>query len=419
MWEFQHPSKAIIDVRGRLRGRRIVLAVTGSIALVKTPEIARSLMKLGAEVYPVMSPSAQRMLSPMVLEWATGNTPVTEITGRIENIATVLGLPDGKPVDLVLVAPATANTIAKLAHGINDTPVTAFALAALGAGIPVLVAPAMHQQLLSNKTAEENLRKIEGLGFEVVMPRVEERKAKLADVEAIVEAVVRRLTAKTLAGLRFLVTAGPTVEPLDPIRHISNRSSGLMGVALAVEAYRRGADVTLIYGPGTVKPPQHLKVVKVRTAEEMFNAALEELKREKYHVFISAAAIADYAPAEPFQKKIPTEEFKELKVTLKSTPKLVDEVKRVNPETFLVVFKAEYDVSEEELIQRALKKLKSCEGDFAVANDLAKPELGFQSEEIEAIIVDKNGETKKIPRSLKTEVACEILDVVAEKLGRI
>jgi phosphopantothenoylcysteine decarboxylase/phosphopantothenate--cysteine ligase len=416
MWNFKHPSKALIDTSGRLKGRKIVLAVTGSIALVKAPEIARDLMRLGAEVYPVMSPSAQKMLNPMVLEWATGNKPVTEITGKIENIAAVLRLPEGNPVDLVLIAPATANTIAKLAHGINDTAVTAFSLAAQGAGIPVLVAPAMHQQLLTSKIVEENLRKIKELGFEVVEPRIEEEKAKLADVEIIVEAVVRRLTSKTLARLKFLVTAGPTIEPLDPIRHISNRSSGRMGVALAAEALRRGANVTLVYGPGTVKPPPNLKVIRVKTSKEMFNTVIGELKKDKYDVLISAAAVADYAPTEPFPVKISTEKNKELKITLKATSKLVNEVKRVSPETFLVIFKAEYNIPEEELIKKSLEKLRSCGANLAVANDIAKPETGFQQEKIEAILVDENGEIEKISKTSKAEAACKILDVISEKI---
>ncbi|RLI34748.1 bifunctional phosphopantothenoylcysteine decarboxylase/phosphopantothenate--cysteine ligase CoaBC, partial [Candidatus Bathyarchaeota archaeon] len=239
MWKFKHPSFDIKPSRGgRLEGRKIVLALTGSIAILQAPSLARSLLRLGAEVYPVMTPKAASMINPELLEWATGNPPVTEITGKLENIAAVLGLPPEGKIDLLLVAPCTANTLAKIAHGINDNAVTGFVQAAYTAGVPILIAPAMHLQLLSNPITQENLNKLRGLGFKIVEPKIEEGKAKMAPIEEIVEAVVETLTVKSLAGVRILVTAGPTREPLDPIRVITNRSSGKMGVAVAREAAR-------------------------------------------------------------------------------------------------------------------------------------------------------------------------------------
>lgn len=412
MWGFKHPSKGLIASEGRrLEGKKIILAVTGSVAILEAPVLARRLMRLGAEVYPVMTPRAAEMLSPELMEWATGNPPVTRITGKVENIASM-----EQSVDLMLIAPATANTIAKLAHGIYDNAVTGFAMAAAGAGVPVILAPAMHYQLLSSPSTRRNLEALREAGFEVVEPRIEEGKAKMAAVEELVEAVIRRLTPQTLKGFRLLVTAGPTREPLDPIRLITNRSSGLMGVALAREAIRRGAEVTLVYGPGSVSPPRQVKTLRVETAREMFEASLKELKSGGYHAFLAAAAMADYEAESPYTFKLPTSRFKRLNVRLKATPKLVDEVKKVNPKIFLVAFKAEYGVSERELKRRALEKLKACRADLMVASDVSKPGVGFQADEIEGVILDRKGRALKLPRMSKEEAALRILNLVEEGL---
>lgn len=415
VWRFKHPSKGLIPSEGRLKGRSIVLAVTGSIAIIQAPELARRLMRLGAEVYPVMSQAAQSMLSPQILEWATGNKPVTEITGAVENIAATLGLENAQ-VDLVLVAPATANTVSKLAYGVNDSPVTGFALAALGAGIPVLLAPAMHRQLMANPPVKESLERAGRLGFKLIPPEMEEGKAKLASLNRIVDAVVRELTPQTLKGRRVMVTAGPTREPLDPIRVVTNRSSGRMGVALAREAWLRGGEVTLIYGPGRVSPPADIQTVHVETAREMFDAALAELRRRRYDVFIGAAAVADYTPEKPASGKISTAEVKELNVRFKATPKLVDEVKRVSPETLLVAFKAEWQVSDEELVRRALAKLEASRADLVVANDVSRPGAGFGGETFEALVVDSSGVAARLVNVSKEEAAQAILNLVEERL---
>ncbi len=411
---FKHPSRDILPSEGgRLKGRKIALALTGSIAIYQAPELARRLMRLGAEVYPVMTPRAAAMLSPELMEWATGNQPITQLTGKVENIAAVEG-----GLNLVLIAPATANTIAKLAHGINDNAVTGFAHAAIAAGIPVIIAPAMHRQLLANPATQESLEKLRKMGVEIVGPKFEEGKAKLASLDTIVEAVIRRLTEQTMAKLKVLVTAGPTREPLDPIRIITNRSSGRMGVCLAREAWRRGAEVTLIYGPGSVEPPEGIETVRVETSKEMFEEALKRLKTGEYHLLIAAAAMADYAPEKPSPLKISTSQFRELEVKLKATPKLVDEAKKVSPNIFLVSFKAEYGVSVEELKERALEKLKASNADLVVANDVSKPETGFGKEHIEVIVVDRLGRTIQLPKMSKAQAAEKILDLILERIRK-
>jgi phosphopantothenoylcysteine decarboxylase/phosphopantothenate--cysteine ligase len=411
-----HPSKAIIGTAGRqLEGKRIVLGVTGSIAALRAPEVARELMRRGAEVYAVMTSDAQKIIHPYALEWATGNPVVTEITGKIEYVAAAGG--EGMaPVDLVLVAPVTANTLAKIAWGISDTPVTAYVSAALGAHIPVVLAPAMHRCLWDSPAASENLSRLRALGLTIVEPELTEGKAKLVEVEELVEAVIRRLTLPTMAEMNVLVTAGPTVEYLDPIRVLTNRSSGRMGVALAREALRRGAQVTLVYGPGTAKPPSGAKVIRVETSDQMRETVVSQLRRGNCHVFFAAAAVSDFTPLQPSSRKLSTAQTPELTVRLRATEKLVEEVKRLSPQTFLVIFKAEYQVPEEELAAKAEERMKQTEADLVVANDVGRKGAEFGSKTTEALILDKAGERVKVPLSRKEDVAAKILDLVQEKL---
>src|SRR6058998_3296367 len=249
-----HPSKDITGTSGtQLSGKKIALLVSSSVAAFKVPEIARELMRHGADVYAVISPSTEKMIGSDLLEWATGNPVVRELTGKLEHIA-LAGKSSGH-VDLVLIAPATANTIGKLATGIDDTPVTTVAATAIGSKLPVLIAPAMHEPLYDHPIAQENMVRLKRIGVEFVEPEIVEGKAK------IVQAVITRLSSqlssqrRDLEGHRVLVTAGPTIEHIDPVRVITNRSSGKMGVAIAEEAWSRGAETTLILGPGSVTPP--------------------------------------------------------------------------------------------------------------------------------------------------------------------
>ena len=413
--EKSHPSKDILGSKSsKLQGKKIALCVTGSIALTITPKLARELMRMGAEVIPVMSPTAQKMLNPDVLEWATGNKPIVEMDGKIDFLS--LTENSGK-VDLVLVAPATLNTIGKLASGINDTPVTALVLAAYSSGIPILIAPAMHKVLYDYPANKDNIEKLRKLGFEFIEPKIEEGKAKIADIEMIVEAVVRRLTIKDMVGLKVLITAGPTYEYIDPIRVLTNKSSGRMGIAIALEAIRRGAEVTLIYGPGTVKPPSNIKVLNVETTSEMADAVLSELKLENYHLFISAAAVADFTPTEQYNQKVSTDDILMLDLKLKPTVKIVKEAKKISPKTFVVGFKAEYKLSDEELIERAYMRLKSANIDLIVANDVGRENVGFRYETNEVFIIDKDKNFVKIPLARKEEIAEKILNIVLEKMG--
>jgi len=412
----KHPSLDILGRKGEeLKGRRIALCVTGSVAAVRSSEIARELMRHGAEVYAVMSPMAMRIIHPDLMEWATGNPVVTELTGKIEHVA-LAGLYEGAS-DLVLVAPATANTISKIACGIDDTPVTTTVSTALGSGIPIIIVPAMHDSLYNHPIVKENIEKLRSIGIDFVVPRREEDIAKIADTNYILSTVIEKLAAKKdFAGRRLLITAGPTVEYIDPIRIITNKSSGKMGVALAEEAITRGAEVTLVYGPGTATPPPKAKVVSVERTLEMFDAVVSELKSTKYDIVIASAAVADWAPEEKAPSKISTQKRPEIILKLRATPKIVDAVKEVSPETFLVAFKAEYKLSEENLLARGRGKMMEAKADLVVINDVSKGNVGFQSENNEVFIVDKKGGIVHVPLSTKREVARRILDIVVESL---
>jgi phosphopantothenoylcysteine decarboxylase/phosphopantothenate--cysteine ligase len=400
-----------------LEGRKIVLCVTGSVAAAKCPDIARDLMRHGAEVFAVMSQNAQLIVHPYLMEWATGNPVVTELTGKIEHVA--LAGEHAEKADLVLVAPSTANTISKIACGVDDTPVTTVVSTAFGSSIPIMIVPAMHESLYKHPIVAENIRKLQTLGVEFVEPRVTEGKAKIAETREIVGTVVRRLTAKRdLAEKKILITAGPTLEYVDPVRVITNKSSGKMGVAIAEEALSRGAQVTLIYGPGTATPPTKSRVIKAETTAEMYEAVISELKSEKYDAVIAAAAAADWAPEKPYAYKIPTRATPELAVELRPTPKIIDAVKKVSPETFLVAFRAGHKLSDEELIQSAYELLKSSKADLIAANDVGREGVGFQVDTNEVFIVDGNRNVLHVPLSAKREVAKRLLDVVAEKLKR-
>jgi len=411
-----HPSKDITGTKGsELKEKKIVLCITGSVAAVRSSEIARELMRHGAEVFAVMSQMAQRIVHPYLMEWATGNPVVTELTGKIEHVA--LTGECKEKADLVLVAPATANTISKIACGIDDTPVTSVVSTAFGSTIPIIVVPAMHESMYRHPVLMENIKKLETLGVDFVGPRVEEGKAKIAETEEILEAVFRRLEVKKeLLGVNVLVTAGPTLEYIDPIRVITNRSSGKMGMAVAEEALARGAQVTLIYGPGIALPPESAKLISVETTEQMHKAVASELKSKKYNIVIATAAAADWRPEEPFQRKVPTRSTPELILKLKPTQKIIKMVKKISPNTFLVPFRAEHGLSDRELVEKAFELIKEVSADLVAVNDIGRKGVGFEVDTNEIYIVDRNKTVIHVPLTTKREVAKRLFEAIIEKM---
>ncbi|MBN1682458.1 bifunctional phosphopantothenoylcysteine decarboxylase/phosphopantothenate--cysteine ligase CoaBC [Candidatus Bathyarchaeota archaeon] len=410
-----HTSKEIIGTKTQeLSGKKIVLCITGSVAAIKSTEIARELMRKGAEVYAVMTEAAQKIVHPDMVEWATGNPVVTELTGQIEHV-TYAGEHDLR-ADLILVAPSTANTIGKVAAGIDDTPVTTTLTTGIGAGIPVIIAPAMHASMYKHPIVLENIEKLQKHGIQVLMPRFEEGKAKIPGTEEIVQSVVIKLTVKKdLLGKKIFITAGPTRAYLDAFRYITNPSSGKMGTALAQNAIDRGADVTIVYGPGTSKAPSNANVIPILSTEDMLEAVQKELREKKYDAAILSAAAADYGLSNRIMEKTPSGK-NEWILHLKPLPKIVERIKKIDPKVYLVGFKAEYNISDEELIDRAYNRLIGANMDLIVANDVAREKTGFGTDTNEVFIINPDKNVKHIDLADKYTVASKILDFVRDHI---
>ncbi len=407
-----HPSDDIIGQSSHLlAGKRIVLALCGSVAVMKAVELARLLMRHGARVYPVMSRSAQRLVGPELVHWATGERPITRLTGRIEHVQLAGNVPD--PVDLVLVAPATANTVGKIAHGIDDTPVTTFVTTAWGQGIPIVVVPAMHQSMYQHPLVIENLDRLQQRGLRVVLPTLAEGKAKFPDPNDLVEEVIRTLCVRPFwTGKRVVITVGRTEEPLDAVRVITNPSTGKMGMALAREAFRRGARVELILGESHEAVPYGVReVVRCRTADDMARAA-ERLLSEPADVVIAAAAVGDWKPRSPAQGKVPTSEKQSWKIDLVPTVKVVDRIREISPQSFLVQFRALVGTDFEAAQRDAMIRLQAKKADMIAFNDVGQPDQGFGAPTNRILIFRRDGVVTDTGLMKKSEVAIKILDEI-------
>jgi len=311
-----------------LAGKQIVVGITGSIAAVETVRLIHSLRRCGATVQVVMSEAAAGIISPDSLTYASGRPAITRISGMVEHV-TFCG--DGGSADLLLIAPCTANTISKIACGIDDTPVTTFATTALGSGMPVLVVPAMHHSMYRHPAVRGNLECLRAWGVGVIDPRIEEGKAKIADNETIVLWCERMILGQPLKGKRVIITSGPCREPVDDVRVLTTRSTGLMGRALALGAFRLGADVTVVHRdtfPCVTNVP-------AESAADMRKAVRRCFSKDGADIYISAAAISDFAP-KTYPGKIPS--GKKTSLELSPLPKLLDEVIR-DFAPFTVAFK--------------------------------------------------------------------------------
>ncbi|MBX0302831.1 bifunctional phosphopantothenoylcysteine decarboxylase/phosphopantothenate--cysteine ligase CoaBC [Haloarcula salinisoli] len=384
-----------------LEGVNVVLGVSGSIAAVKTVELAHDLRRHGAEVRAVMTDSATGIVHPWAVEFATENDAVTDLTGRVEHVE-LCGV-DGWG-DLLLLAPATANTVGKVAAAIDDTPVTTTATTALGADVPVVVAPAMHEPMYDHPGVLDAISRVESWGVDFVDPRIEEGKAKIATQDAIVTAVARAAGAQPLAGRHVVVTAGATTEEIDPVRTLSNRASGRTGRAVARACHVLGADVTLVHD-GTEVP--YATVERVESAAEM-TAAVGDIADEA-DALVSAAAISDYT-VDAADEKIRSGQER-LTLELEPTPKLIDTVRADHPDLPIVGFKVESTGGDEGLLARARDLIERVDLAFVVANDASvMGESGTR-----ALLVESEGHTEYTgdKQGLGTAVA----EKLAAKLG--
>lgn len=371
----------------RLKGKKIALCITGSIASVESVKLARELRRHCAEVVAYLTPSALEFIGEKAVEFATANKPVVEITGRLEHL---------QEFDLIIVAPASANTISKLAHGVADNPVT---LLVLSSKAKVLLAPAMHASMAEKPVMMENLRKLEDMGFYILAPKVEESAYKLPGISEICDHAIRLCSGMPLRNKKVVVTAGATLESIDDVRVITNRSSGAMGVALAREAFYLGADVVLIHGMLRVEVPRYIKKIRAETIEDMEEA----VRREEADIFISAAAIGDFKIKQRFEGKIDSRSG-DVHITLIPAPKILKNARA----RFRVGFKAL--PGEGELIAKAKALLEEHSLNLVIANDVRA--MGRQENEV--FVVDREA-VKKIERAPKAEIARRVFQEILKR----
>jgi len=391
-----HPARDIEGIKSnRLAGKKIVLGVTGSIAAVETVKLARELIRHGAQVIPVMSRAATEIIGVKSLHFATGYLPITEITGDLEHVR-YCGMRKER-ADLLLIAPATGNTISKIACGIDDTPVTTFATTAIGTGIPVLIVPAMHESMYSHPLLREHISKLKAIGIHFIEPRICEHKAKFPELDEIVANVFRLLGKRDYAGKRVLVIGGASYEPIDEMRIITNLSSGKMAIAIAKEAFYRGADVELLGGRMEVPLPSYIPTRRFTTVEDL----ITKLQNLNYDYIFVPAALSDFY-AEKMEGKISSEQ--EYTIKLKPLPKVI-KILRERSKGIIVGFKAE--ASADNLLSKALATLHFTAIDYICANTLKN----VGSDEGEIILVDKEGKSVKIEGN-KEKIAEKIFDLV-------
>lgn len=379
---------------------RVVLCVTGSVAAVETVKLARELKRKGFQVKCFMSDGACDIINPYALEFATGEKVVTRLTGKIEHVKYA-------NEDLILVAPATANVISKFAYKIADNPINTLLLTARGYDTPIIFVPSMHQSMY--QAVDENVQKLKNEGMVFMEPKEEENKAKFPSIDDIVLQVQKTTTAGGLEGKNVLVSAGGTYEDIDPVRGITNRSSGKMGLELAKEAFRMGANVTMVTGRIEVDVPRIFNHIKVESTNQM-QMELEKILIDQ-DVFISAAAVSDFT-VEMQESKIGSSDDFSLK--LKPAPKIINKAKEYNPGLYLVGFKAEYGVSQDQLVDSAKRRMMESGADLMVANDVSLEDAGFGSDQNKVVIVDD--EVWDVPISTKEEIAALVIGQIVENV---
>jgi phosphopantothenoylcysteine decarboxylase/phosphopantothenate--cysteine ligase len=391
-------------------GKRILLGVTGGIAAYKAAELVRRLMGGGARVKVVMTAAAREFVGPLTFAALTGEKVATAMFGPESDPLEHISL--GQEVDAIVVAPATANFIGKVAGGIGDDLLTTIMLAAT---VPVLVCPAMNAEMWANPVVQGNLARLKGRGLLVMEPAAGPLACgavglgRLPEPDLIVEAAAGLLSVRDLAGRKLLVTAGPTHEDFDPVRFLTNRSSGKQGYALARVAWRRGADVTLVSGPTSLPVPYGVKCVMVRSARDMQAAVKAHFP--EVDALLMAAAVSDYRPTQAEVRKIKRAR-EEMTFHLTQNPDILKQMAPLKSQQIVVGFAAETHDLEAE----ARRKMREKHLDLIVANDVNRPDSGFQVDTNEVTLIPRVGEAMPLPLLSKEEVAAKILDQVVALL---
>ena len=394
-----HPSEEIYCEKStRLRGKTVVMGITGSIAAVECFATIRELIRHGAEEYPVLTREASKLVTPDALEFASGHRPVTELTGRTEHITMMAA----RSADLLLIYPATANTISKIANGIDDTPVTSMATVAIGAGIPIAIAPAMHDSMSRNPAVEDNMERLRKWGISFIGPHSDGVRSKVASKEEVVAWTFKILSRNFFHGKRLLVIGGRSEEPIDSMRIITNRSTGTMAVELAKRAFERGADVELWMGGCSVQLPDYIPTKRFETVADLISM----VRTIDHDAVLVPAALADFSPHEVATGKIPSDQGFGLE--LDPVPKVLPLIRTKCD--VVIGFKAESGLTRAELSERARSRLEMYNLAAVVANDIDV--VGRTSSS--ATLVTRT-ETKDISGT-KAEVSDAILDYCVKML---
>ena len=390
----------------------VVIGVTGGIAVYKALDVISALRKKDIEVHVIMTESASKFVNPLTFQSISQNMVVTDMFAEpkaweIQHISLA------QKADLMLVAPATANIIGKISNGIADDMLSTTIMATKA---KVLIAPAMNTNMYENKIVQNNSSKLKDFGYKFIEPASGRLACgdvgigKLADVNTIVERVLEELEEKEqdLLGKKVLISAGPTIAPIDPVRYITNRSTGKMGYAIAQEARERGAEVVLVSGPTNLNPPKDVKIINIKTNEEMKNEILQYF--EWADIVIKSAAVADYKPKEYSEEKIKKGDG-DLNLCLTRDNDILKSLGEIKTHQILVGFAAESN----NVLENANKKLKNKNLDFIVANDITSSDTGFGSEDNKVVILSKNDEKLELEKMSKKEVASNIFDMILEK----
>jgi phosphopantothenoylcysteine decarboxylase/phosphopantothenate--cysteine ligase len=395
-----------------LKGREVVLGVTGGIAAYKAAEFVRLLVKEEARVHVVMTKNAQEFITPLTFQTLSGNPVISDLFTFVED-EKIGHITLADLAELIVILPATANIIGKIANGIADDFLSTMVMASKA---PVLFVPSMNVHMWENKVLQKNIQRLVEMGYHFVEPGEGELachwygKGRLAELSEVMEKIEDLLSPKDLKGVKILITGGPTQEPIDPVRFITNHSSGKMGWALAKVARRRGAEVVLITGPTSFQIPRgDIKVFSIRTAEEMRETVLTQM--EGCSVVIKAAAVSDFRPREISQRKIKKGDSRTF-LELEKTKDILKEIGEMKEDRVLVGFAAET----EDLLANARKKLTEKNLDFIVVNDVTRPGAGFGSDTNQVKILYSSGQARDLPLMSKEEVSQNILDEVVKLL---
>jgi len=390
--------------------KNVLLGITGGIAAFKMASTASELTKKGYDVNTVMTKSAQEFISPLTFQSITGNPVHDDMFSPPEHYD-IKHISLARKADIVLISPATANFIGKMAHGIADDLLSTLLLATEA---PIYVAPAMNTNMYNNNIVQANIEYLKEKGINIIKPGSgdlacgEEGKGRMPEPEELCEYLEFGLTQKTLDGKKVLISAGPTREALDPVRFFSNYSSGRMGYSLAREASFRGADVNLVSGPANLAVPLGVKIDKVETAREMYEHIIKQAVDQD--IIVMAAAVADYRPTETKREKIKKESRQDFSIKMEKNPDILKELSEISsPEQFLAGFAAESSNIEE----NSRKKLKAKHLDLIVGNDITKKDTGFESKFNEVYLITKE-DSVHIPSKTKNELAAVIFDKIEE-----